>query len=75
MVRAFARGTMGRRIGPSWVSFGGDMYIHFLQSGDRISDVTPLTLCDGKNSRISIYICVLRSFLLDLSGPHVLTLF
>ena len=41
--------------------------------GDRISDAPPPPFWDGNKSRISIFICVLRSFLLDLSRPHVLT--
>ena len=44
----------------------------FGSEGDRISD--PPHFLGWKNPpRISIFICVLRSFLLDLSGSHVLT--
>ena len=35
----------------------------------------PPTIWDWKKSHISICICILRSFLLDLSGPHVFTLY
>ena len=50
----------------------------FGSGGYRISNELPThthTFEDLKKSHISIFICVLQSFLLDLSGPHVLTFY
>ena len=61
--------------GGGWGGGGaGGMYPTFGSGGIEYL-MSPPTFWDLKQSHISILICVLRSFLLDISGPHVLTLY
>ena len=72
----------------TWASFGGSQggtcpppphthtHTHFWQWGwQNIWCPPPPPHTHTNKSHISIFIFVLRSFLLDLSGPHILTLY
>ena len=64
-------------MGVIWWGTGGHVppLLAVWGGGDRISDVPPLCGIEKKPQHISIFICILRSFLLDLSGPHALNLY
>ena len=55
---------------------GGGACPHFWQCGGGGGGeylMSPHIFLNGNKSRIKIFICVLRSFSLDLSGLHILT--